>query len=127
MSTNIPQDLRYSNEHEWVRTDGDSVVTVGVTAFAAESLGDVVFVQLPEAGSNVTAGEVCGEIESTKSVSELYSPVTGEVVELNESVVDSPETVNSDPYDAGWLFKVRTESVPDLLDAEAYAALIQEG
>ena len=127
MSTNIPEDLRYSREHEWVRTDGDGVVTVGVTAFAADSLGDVVFVQLPEAGSNVTAGEVCGEIESTKSVSELYSPVTGEVVELNESVVDSPETVNSDPYDAGWLFKVRTESVPDLLDADAYAALIQEG
>ncbi|ACU96381.1 glycine cleavage system protein GcvH [Saccharomonospora viridis] len=127
MSTNIPEDLRYSREHEWVRTDGDGVVTVGVTAFAADSLGDVVFVQLPEAGSNVTAGEVCGEIESTKSVSELYSPVTGEVVELNESVVDSPETVNSDPYDAGWLFKVRAESVPDLLDADAYAALIQEG
>src|SRR5690606_35403861 len=92
LSTNIPEDLRYSREHEWVRTDGDGVVTVGVTAFAADSLGDVVFVQLPEAGSNVTAGEVCGEIESTKSVSELYSPVTGEVVELNESVVDSPET-----------------------------------
>ncbi|CAM2822181.1 glycine cleavage system protein GcvH [Saccharomonospora xinjiangensis] len=126
-SPNIPQDLRYSNEHEWVRTGSDGVVTVGVTAFAAESLGDVVFVQLPDAGSTVTAGEVCGEIESTKSVSELYSPVTGEVVEVNESVVDSPETVNSDPYDAGWLFTVRTESVPELLDADAYAALIQEG
>jgi glycine cleavage system H protein len=125
--TNIPQDLRYSREHEWLRTGSDEIVTVGVTAFAAESLGDVVFVDLPETGSTVTAGEVCGEIESTKSVSELYAPVTGEVVEINESVVDSPETVNSDPYDAGWLFKVRAESVPELLDADAYAALIQEG
>ncbi|EHR60474.1 glycine cleavage system protein GcvH [Saccharomonospora cyanea] len=125
--TNIPQDLRYSREHEWIRTGSDGVVTVGVTAFAAESLGDVVFVQLPEAGSTVTAGEVCGEIESTKSVSELYAPVTGEVVEVNESVADSPETVNADPYDAGWLFTVRAESVPELLDADAYAALIQEG
>ncbi|EHK86099.1 glycine cleavage system protein GcvH [Saccharomonospora azurea] len=124
---NIPQDLRYSREHEWIRTGSDDVVTIGVTAFAAESLGDVVFVQLPEAGSTVTAGEVCGEIESTKSVSELYAPVTGEVVEVNESVVDSPETVNADPYDAGWLFTVRAESVPELLDADAYAALIQEG
>lgn len=129
MSTNIPQDLRYTEEHEWVRggTEAETTVTVGVTAFAAESLGDVVFVQLPEAGSTVTAGEVCGEIESTKSVSELFSPVTGEVVELNESVVDSPEIVNSDPYDKGWLFRVRTETVPELLDADAYAALIQEG
>ncbi|WP_019816382.1 glycine cleavage system protein GcvH [Saccharomonospora saliphila] len=126
MSTNIPQDLGYTAEHEWVRTDTD-VVTVGVTAFAAESLGDVVFVELPEVGSKVTAGEVCGEIESTKSVSELYSPVSGEVTELNESVVDAPETVNSDPYEAGWLFRVRSEAVPELLDADAYAALIQEG
>ncbi|MER7115594.1 glycine cleavage system protein GcvH [Saccharomonospora azurea] len=125
--SDIPQDLRYSREHEWIRTGSDDVVTIGVTAFAAESLGDVVFVQLPEAGSTVTAGEVCGEIESTKSVSELYAPVTGEVVEVNESVVDSPETVNADPYDAGWLFTVRAESVPELLDADAYAALIQEG
>jgi glycine cleavage system H protein len=125
--TNIPQDLRYSREHEWARTGSDGVVTVGVTAFAAESLGDVVFVDLPEVGSTVTAGEVCGEIESTKSVSELYAPVTGEVVEVNESVVDSPESVNADPYGAGWLFTVRAESVPDLLDADAYAALIQEG
>jgi glycine cleavage system H protein len=125
--TNIPQDLRYSREHEWARTGSDGVVTVGVTAFAAESLGDVVFVDLPEVGSTVTAGEVCGEIESTKSVSELYAPVTGEVVEVNESVVDSPESVNADPYGAGWLFTVRAESVPELLDADAYAALIQEG
>ncbi|WP_007024567.1 glycine cleavage system protein GcvH [Saccharomonospora iraqiensis] len=126
MSTNIPQDLRYTAEHEWVRTEDDTV-TVGVTAFAAESLGDVVFVELPEAGGTVTAGEVCGEIESTKSVSELYSPVTGEIVALNEAVVDAPETVNSDPYGDGWLFRVRVESLPELMDADAYAAQIQEG
>lgn len=122
----IPENLRYTREHEWVRTEGE-VVTVGVTAFAAESLGDVVYVQLPDVGEQVTAGEVCGEIESTKSVSELYSPVTGEVVEVNESVVDKPETVNSDPYESGWLLRVRASTMPELLAADAYAALIQEG
>ncbi|MEU6643313.1 glycine cleavage system protein GcvH [Saccharomonospora sp. NPDC046836] len=122
---NIPQNLSYTKEHEWVQLD-DGVATVGVTAFAAESLGDVVFVQLPAVGDTVTAGEVCGEIESTKSVSELFSPVSGEVTEVNKSVVDAPETVNADPYEAGWLFRVRTATVPDLLDAAAYAELIQE-
>lgn len=122
----IPENLRYTREHEWVRTEGE-VVTVGVTAFAAESLGDVVYVQLPDVGEQVTAGEVCGEIESTKSVSELYSPVTGEVVEVNESVVDKPEAVNSDPYESGWLLRVRASTMPELLAADAYAALIQEG
>ncbi|EHR50057.1 glycine cleavage system H protein [Saccharomonospora marina XMU15] len=122
---NIPENLRYTREHEWV--SGDEVVTIGVTAFAADSLGDVVYVQLPDVGDKVTAGEVCGEIESTKSVSDLYSPVTGEVVEVNQSVVDKPETVNADPYDAGWLLRVRASSVPELLAADAYAALIQEG
>ncbi|PXY20482.1 glycine cleavage system protein GcvH [Prauserella endophytica] len=121
----IPENLSYTKEHEWVRLDGD-VATVGVTAFAAESLGDVVFVQLPEAGDTVTAGESCGEIESTKSVSELFSPVSGEVTEVNQSVVDGPEVVNADPYDQGWLFRVRTADLPELLDAAAYAALTQE-
>ncbi|MBK1786512.1 glycine cleavage system protein GcvH [Prauserella cavernicola] len=121
----IPENLSYTKEHEWVRVE-DGVATVGVTAFAAESLGDVVFVQLPEAGAAVTAGESCGEIESTKSVSELYSPVTGEVTEVNDAVVDGPELVNADPYDQGWLFRVRTDALPELLDAAAYAALTQE-
>ncbi|MFF5991620.1 glycine cleavage system protein GcvH [Prauserella flavalba] len=121
----IPENLSYTKEHEWVRLDGD-VATVGVTAFAAESLGDVVFVQLPEVGDAVTAGESCGEIESTKSVSELFSPVSGEVTEINQSVVDGPEAVNADPYDQGWLFRVRTADLPELLDAAAYAALTQE-
>lgn len=123
---NIPEHLSYTKEHEWVSL-ADGVATVGITAFAAESLGDVVFVQLPAVGDAVTAGESCGEVESTKSVSELYSPVTGEVAEINESAVDNPEKLNSDPYDTGWLFRVRTDAVPELLDATAYAALIQEG
>ncbi|PXY27603.1 glycine cleavage system protein GcvH [Prauserella muralis] len=121
----IPEHLSYTKEHEWVSL-ADGVATVGITAFAAESLGDVVFVQLPAVGDTVTAGETCGEVESTKSVSELYSPVTGEVTEVNESAVDNPEKLNSDPYDTGWLFRVRTDAVPELLDATAYAALIQE-
>ncbi|MEV7097129.1 glycine cleavage system protein GcvH [Amycolatopsis sp. NPDC051045] len=122
----IPENLKYTKEHEWLSLDGD-VATVGITAFAAESLGDIVFVQLPDAGSTVTAGEVFGEVESTKSVSELYAPVSGEVVEVNEATSDRPEVINSDPYTEGWLLKVRlTGDVPELLDAAAYAALTQE-
>jgi glycine cleavage system H protein len=122
----IPQDLSYTKEHEWLRVT-DGVALVGITEFAAEALGDIVFVQLPAVGDKVTAGEVCGEIESTKSVSELYAPVTGEVTEVNDATVDAPELINSDPFDKGWLFRVRTEDVPELLDAAAYATLIQEG
>ena len=122
----IPENLKYTKEHEWLSV-ADGVATVGITAFAAESLGDIVFVQLPEAGSTVTAGEVFGEVESTKSVSELYAPVSGEVVEVNEATSDTPEVINSDPYTEGWLLKVRlTGDVPELLDAAAYAALTQE-
>jgi glycine cleavage system H protein len=122
----IPQDLQYTKEHEWLRVT-DGVALVGITAFAAEALGDIVFVQLPAVGDKVTAGEVCGEIESTKSVSELYAPVTGEVTEVNDATVDAPELINSDPFDKGWLFRVRADDVPELLDAAAYATLIQEG
>lgn len=122
----IPENLKYTKEHEWLKVE-DGVATVGITAFAAESLGDIVFVQLPEAGSTVTAGEVFGEVESTKSVSELYAPVSGEVVEVNGATSDTPEVINSDPYTEGWLLKVRlTGDVPDLLDAAAYAAHTQE-
>jgi len=122
----VPQDLKYTKEHEWLRL-ADGVATVGITAFATESLGDVVFVQLPEPGDTVTAGESCGEIESTKSVSELFAPVDGEVVEVNQAVADTPELVNSAPYGEGWLFTVRTSGDAELLDADAYAALTQEG
>ncbi|QRP44459.1 glycine cleavage system protein GcvH [Amycolatopsis sp. FDAARGOS 1241] len=122
----IPQNLSYTKEHEWLSVT-DGVATVGITAFAAESLGDIVFVQLPAVGGTVTAGEVFGEVESTKSVSELYSPVSGEVVEVNEATSETPEVINSDPYTEGWLLKVRlTGDVPELLDASAYAALTQE-
>jgi glycine cleavage system H protein len=122
----IPENLKYTKEHEWLSLDGD-VATVGITAFAAESLGDIVFVQLPSAGETVTAGEVFGEVESTKSVSELYAPVSGEVVEVNGTTSDTPEVINSDPYAEGWLLKVRLSGdVPELLDAAAYAALTQE-
>ncbi|WP_370971691.1 glycine cleavage system protein GcvH [Amycolatopsis sp. cg9] len=122
----IPENLQYTKEHEWLSVE-DGVATVGITAFAAESLGDIVFVQLPDAGSTITAGEVFGEVESTKSVSELYAPVSGEVVEVNGTTSDTPEVINSDPYTEGWLLKVRLSGdVPDLLDAAAYAAHTQE-
>lgn len=115
-------DLRYTAEHEWVAVDGD-VATVGITAYAADKLGDVVYVDLPKAGSSVAAGKVVGEIESTKSVGELFAPVEGEVVESNQAVVDDPTLVNSDPYGLGWLIKVRFTELPDLMDAEQYAKI----
>jgi glycine cleavage system H protein len=119
-----PQHLRYSKEHEWLSpADEDGVATVGITEFAANALGDVVYAQLPDVGSTVTAGETCGELESTKSVSDLYSPVTGEVTEINQDVVDDPSLVNSAPFEGGWLFKVRVAEEPaDLLTADEYAA-----
>ncbi|WP_433545562.1 glycine cleavage system protein GcvH [Streptomyces sp. CA-294286] len=119
-----PQQLRYSKEHEWVATSEDGVATVGITEFAANALGDVVYAQLPEVGDTVTAGETCGELESTKSVSDLYAPVTGEVTEANQDVVDDPSLVNTAPFEGGWLFKVRvTEKPEDLLSADEYTAL----
>ncbi|MEU3275077.1 glycine cleavage system protein GcvH [Saccharomonospora sp. NPDC006951] len=121
----IPENLSYTKEHEWVSRAGDTV-TIGITAFAAEALGDVVFVELPSPGDKIAAGTVCGEIESTKSVSELFAPLDGEVTEINQAVVDNPELLNSDPYEAGWLLRVRTEDTRQLLDSTAYAALIQE-
>ncbi|WP_037572668.1 glycine cleavage system protein GcvH [Phaeacidiphilus oryzae] len=118
-----PQHLQYSKEHEWLTAAEDGVSTVGITAFAADALGDVVYVQLPEVGQAVTAGESCGELESTKSVSDLYSPVDGEVTEVNQAVVDDPALVNSAPFEDGWLFKVRLAGAPEgLLSADEYAA-----
>ncbi|MBB4793940.1 MULTISPECIES: glycine cleavage system protein GcvH [Streptomyces] len=120
-----PQQLRYSKEHEWLSDAEDGVSTVGITEHASNALGDVVFVQLPEVGDTVTAGETCGELESTKSVSDLYSPVTGEITEVNEAVVDDPSLVNTAPFEGGWLFKVRvTQEQDDLLSADEYAAHI---
>ncbi|AXE23089.1 glycine cleavage system protein GcvH [Streptomyces globosus] len=123
-----PQQLRYSKEHEWLSAAEDGVATVGITAFAANALGDVVYAQLPAVGDTVTAGETCGELESTKSVSDLYSPVTGEVVEANQDVVDDPSLVNSAPFEGGWLFKVRVSEEPeDLLSAAEYEQLTLSG
>ena len=115
--------LKYTDQHEWVALVGD-VATVGITDYAADKLGDVVFVELPAVGSTVTAGEVCGEIESTKSVGELYAPVTGEVVEVNDAVVDDPGSVNGDAF-AAWLVKIQVDpaDVDALLDRAAYVAL----
>ncbi|MBB1246532.1 glycine cleavage system protein GcvH [Streptomyces durbertensis] len=120
---NNPQQLRYSKEHEWLSDAEGGVSTVGITEHAANALGDVVYVQLPEVGDTVTADETCGELESTKSVSDLYSPVTGEVVEVNQDVVDDPALVNSAPFTGGWLFKVKVTDEPaGLMSADEYAS-----
>ncbi|RLU96761.1 glycine cleavage system protein H [Streptomyces griseocarneus] len=119
-----PQQLRFSKEHEWLSAaDENGVATVGITEFAANSLGDVVYAQLPAVGDKITAGESCGELESTKSVSDLFAPVTGEVTEANQDVVDDPALVNSEPFAGGWLFKVKiTDEPADLLTADEYTA-----
>ncbi|GAA2329705.1 glycine cleavage system protein GcvH [Streptomyces caniferus] len=120
-----PQQLRYSKEHEWLSGAEEGVSTVGITEHAANALGDVVYVQLPEVGATVAAGETCGELESTKSVSDLYSPVDGEIAEINEDVVNDPSLVNSAPFEGGWLFKVKISGEPgELLSADEYAAFI---
>jgi glycine cleavage system H protein len=125
----VPEQLRYTEEHEWVAglDDEAGVVTVGITAYAADALGDIVYVSLPAEDSTVEAGEPCGEAESTKSVSDIYAPVTGKVTAVNAAVTDDPAMINSDPYGEGWLFKVRLEGEPGgMLDAAAYAKLIEE-
>ncbi|GAA2341626.1 glycine cleavage system protein GcvH [Dactylosporangium salmoneum] len=121
---NIPAHLSYTADHEWCSVDGE-IATVGITAFAAEALGDIVYLELPEVGAELTAGQACGEIESTKSVSELYTPVTGEVLQVNDALSAEPGLVNTDPYGEGWLFRARFRQTVELLDAEAYAARIE--
>ncbi|WP_030484417.1 glycine cleavage system protein GcvH [Nocardioides aequoreus] len=122
----FPDDLKYTAEHEWVRDPGETPgsVRVGITSFAQDALGDIVFVQLPEVGETVAAGAVIGELESTKSVSEVYAPLGGEVVARNEALDATPELVNTDPYGEGWLFEIRADEggAADLLDADAYQA-----
>lgn len=122
-----PEDLKYTSEHEWVRTPGEAEgsVRIGITDFAQEALGDIVYVSLPQVGDQVTAGEACGELESTKSVSDIYAPVTGEVVATNGGLDSTPELVNNDPYAGGWLFEVvptDASQVDGLMDANAYQA-----
>ena len=124
----IPAELRYTAEHEWVAVDGP-VASVGITDYAQRALGDVVFVSVPAPGTRVTAGEPCGEVESTKSVSDIYSPVDGEVTEVNNDVDDDPGLVNSDPYGAGWLMRVQLDDQGEptgLLSADEYAELTED-
>ena len=117
-----PADLKYAESHEWVRIDGD-MATVGISWFAQDSMGDVVHVELAEVGDSVSKGSPACEIESVKAVSDVYAPVSGEVVEVNEALEDAPEAVNEDPYGGGWLFKVRISGAPDgMMDAAAYQA-----
>ena len=121
----IPDELHYTDAHEWVRDGADGVLRVGITDYAQAQLGDVVYVDLPAVGDTLTAGSPCGEVESTKSVSEIYAPVSGEVVAVNGDLEGSPELVNSGPYGDGWMFEVRTDGAPadGLLDAAAYRSL----
>jgi glycine cleavage system H protein len=127
--TDVPDDLSYTAEHEWLSPASPApgaTVTVGISAAACAQLGELVFAELPEVGAALTAGSPCGEVESTKSVSELYSPVTGTVTEVNPAVAEDPAVVNRDPYGEGWLFRAEVSGVGDLLDAEAYRGLIAD-
>lgn len=124
----IPEDLRYTAEHEWVAGDGTGPVRVGITHFAQDALGDIVYVQLPDEGTAVQSGDPIGEVESTKSVSEIYAPLTGTVVSRNATLADEPELINAEPYAAGWLVEIvpdDPDAVGALLDAGAYRALTE--
>ncbi len=127
--SNIPSELKYATSHEWVRNEGDGTVTVGITEHAQELLGDMVFVELPEVGDNISTGDDVCVAESVKAASDIYAPVSGEIVEVNEDLEDSPELVNSDAFGDGWLFKIKLDDegdLNDLLDAEDYANSIDE-
>ncbi|MBO9483589.1 MULTISPECIES: glycine cleavage system protein GcvH [Gammaproteobacteria] len=126
--SNIPSELRYLRSHEWVRLEEDGTVTIGITDHAQEALGDVVFVELPEQGALLAAGDEAGAVESVKAASEIYVPLTGEVIDVNGILEDAPETVNSDPYNDGWFFKMKLDDdgeLGDLMDAEAYGEFIE--
>ena len=125
----LPGELKYLSSHEWARVEDDGTVTIGITDHAQESLGDVVYVDLPEPGSQVSVGEEAGVVESVKAASDIFSLVSGEVVAINESVLDNPEIINESPYEDGWFFKVKPEDLSDLdsaLDAEGYAQVVAE-
>jgi len=124
----IPSELKYTDSHEWLRLDEDGLVTVGITDHAQELLGDLVFVELPEIGTEYTTGDECCVVESVKAASDVYMPISGEVVEVNDMLTDEPEIINSSPYDNGWLFRIQpsADELNDLMDAEAYAAEIEE-
>ncbi|MBF0415300.1 MAG: glycine cleavage system protein GcvH [Magnetococcales bacterium] len=128
--TEIPTDLRYTSDHEWIRREGNGLVTVGITAYASSQLGDVVFVELPASGGKVTAKQPFGVVESVKSVSDLFAPVSGQVAEVNTALQDSPEAVNSDPYGQGWMIRIQPadpREMDTLLTPQAYAAQLGQG
>ena len=123
---NVPENLKYTKEHEWARIEGD-IATIGITDYAQGELGDIVYLELPEVGSEVAKEESFGTVEAVKAVSDLYAPLSGEVVEVNDALQDAPETVNSDPYGEGWLIKIKIKNpgeIEDLLDSSDYKALI---
>src|SRR5690606_10591401 len=125
----IRKELKYLSSHEWARVEEDGTVTIGITDHAQDALGDVVFVDLPEVGTTISTGEEVAVVESVKAASDIYSPVSGEVIEVNELLQDSPETVNSSPYDEGWFFRVRPEDLSELeeaLDADGYRAALED-
>jgi glycine cleavage system H protein len=127
--SNIPDDLHYTKTHEWVKQDADGTVTVGVSDHAQNLLGDMVFIELPDVGAEYNTGDDCAVVESVKAASDVYCPVSGEIIETNEALVDAPEMVNQDPYGDGWLFKLKPNDageVEDLLNAEAYKELAEE-
>jgi glycine cleavage system H protein len=124
----VPEELRYTKSHEWVRPGSKGMATIGITDHAQSALGDLVFVELPEEGAELGAGEDCAVVESVKAASDVYSPIAGTVVEINEDLVDAPEILNQDPYDTGWLFKLKLSDpaeLDQLLDAAAYRALLE--
>ncbi len=123
----FPDDLKYTEEHEWILVE-EEIATVGITDFAQDQLGDVVFVELPEVGTQVIAGKAFGVVESVKAVSDIYAPLSGEVIEINEELVDTPETINTSPYEDGWMIKIQIKDaseVDELLDADTYQGLIE--
>jgi glycine cleavage system H protein len=125
----LPEDLKYTKDHEWVRDNGDGTVTVGITDHAQAALGDLVFVEVPEAGKQLSKGDACAVVESVKAASDVYSPMDGEVTGSNELLGDAPETINEDPYGDGWIFKLRpgdAAGLAGLMDADAYAKLLEE-
>ncbi|MAD76143.1 MAG: glycine cleavage system protein H [Rheinheimera sp.] len=127
--SSIPTELKYASSHEWVRNDGDGIYTVGITEHAQELLGDMVFVELPEVGDSVTQGDDCAVAESVKAASDIYAPLSGEVVEINDALADSPEQVNASPYNDGWMFKIKVSDESELdalLDAAGYKSSIDE-
>lgn len=126
--SDVPSELKYTKSHEWLRVEEDGMITVGISDHAQELLGDLVFVELPEAGTEFVTGDECCVVESVKAASDVYMPISGEIVEVNEALADEPEIINSSPYDSGWLFKVQpsADEMDDLMDADAYQAEIED-